>query len=284
MKAPNFGYVRPRCLAEALEVLGQHAGSAMPLAGGQSLLAALNMRLSAPQLLVDISELNELKAVDEAGDTVRIGALVRHCELLRSPLIARCLPLVSEAASHIGHVAIRNRGTIGGSLANADPAAELPACAVVLGGSLILACQAGRREIPASEFFTGLMETTLRPNELIIEVRLPKQDPSRRWGFLEINRRRGDFAIVGLAGFARITDGRVNDADLVYFGCSDRPKRATRVSAALEGRELAHFETERLMDAVGEDLQVFDSPGWKASTKVYLAAVLTQRLLRTMNA
>jgi carbon-monoxide dehydrogenase medium subunit len=143
MKAPNFSYVKPKDLAEVLALLEQHGASAMPLAGGQSLLAMLNLRLLTPDLLVDIGDLNELKNIAVEQDTIRIGPLVRHVELLRSPLITQHLPLLSKAIAHVGHVAIRNRGTIGGSLANADPAAELPACVVALGGTLLLESRAG---------------------------------------------------------------------------------------------------------------------------------------------
>jgi carbon-monoxide dehydrogenase medium subunit len=250
MKAPNFSYVKPKDLVEVLALLEQHGGSAMPLAGGQSLLAMLNLRLLTPDLLVDIGDLNELKNVAVEQDTVRIGPLVRHVELLRSPLIKQHLPLLSKAIAHVGHVAIRNRGTIGGSLANADPAAELPACVVALGGTLLLESRSGRREVVASEFFKGLMETDLRPGELIVEVRLPKQSTTKRWGFSEISRRHGDFAVVGLVALADIVEGQVSNADLVYFGCADRPKQAMGVSAGLQGCRLPLSKIEWLPDAI----------------------------------
>jgi len=284
MKAPNFAYQKASTLAEALDLLARHGGAAVPLAGGQSLLPALNMRLSSPDLLVDISDLGELKEIIEERDALRIGGVVRHVELLRSALIKQHLPLLSEGIAHVGHVAIRNRGTIGGSLANADPAAELPACVVALGGTFILASRSGRREIAASDFFTGLMETDLRPGELIIEVRVPKQLGTKCWGFSEITRRRGDFAVVGLAALAQVVEGRVDGADLVYFGCTDRAKRAAHVSTGLRGRKLPLTDAEWLVKAIQDDLTIVDSPGWKAETKLHLATVLTERVLRTMNA
>jgi carbon-monoxide dehydrogenase medium subunit len=179
-------------------------------------------------------------------------------------------------------VAIRNRGTIGGSLAYADPAAELPACIVALNGTLVLANRSGRREVAARQFFKGLMETDLRTGELIVEIGLPKQSATKRWGFAELNRRHGDFAVVGLAALARIAEGRVENADLVYFGCSDRAKRAENVSRGLRGQKLPLVQTDWLAEAIQEDLTILDSPGWKVETKVHLASVLTQRVLRTM--
>jgi aerobic carbon-monoxide dehydrogenase medium subunit len=284
MKAPNFSYVKPNDLAEALALLEQHGSSAMLLAGGQSLLAMLNLRLLAPEFLIDIGDLSELKNIAVERDTIRIGPLVRHVEILRSPLIKQHLPLLSEAITHVGHVAIRNRGTIGGSLANADPAAELPACMVALGGMLVLESRSGRREVSASQFFKGLMETDLKPGELIVEVRLPKQSTTKRWGFSELSRRQGDFAVVGLTALADIVEGQVSNADLVYFGCADRPKRAMGVAAGLQGRRLPLSKIEWLTDAIQQDLAILDSPGWKAKTKLHIAAVLTKRLLQTMNA
>ena len=173
MKARNFRYIRPASLAHAYQILADAGGDAVAVAGGQSLLAGLNMRLSAPKLLVDIGDLKELRGQSHAGGTVRLGALTRHGELLSSDLVRKHLPLLAKAAPHIGHVAIRNRGTLGGSLAYADPAAELPACAVALGATLVLGSLAGEREVKAEDFFKGLFETDLRPGELIVAVKFP---------------------------------------------------------------------------------------------------------------
>ena len=198
MKAPNFAYIKPTTLDQALDLLATNAG-AVPLAGGQSLMATLNLRLSTPELLVDIGGLNELRNVRLEGDTVCIGALTTHAEVAASPLVRQYLPLIAEAIRHVGHIAIRNRGTFGGSLAYADPAAELPACSVALGARLTIAGRAGRREVAADQFYKGMFETDLKPGELIIEVRLPKQTPRQMWGFAELSRRHGDFALAGLA-------------------------------------------------------------------------------------
>jgi len=163
MKAPNFAYAKPASLNEALELLSAHAGAAVPLAGGQSLMATLNLRLSAPELLVDLGALDELRGIAEDGDAVAIGALTTHSEVAQSPLVRRALPLIARAMRDVAHVAIRNRGTLGGSLAYADPAAEMPACCVALDATLVVAGRAGRREIPAAQFYKGLFETALDP-------------------------------------------------------------------------------------------------------------------------
>ena len=212
MKAPNFAYVKPTSLSEALEVLSSRPGSAVPLAGGQSLIATLNLRLSTPELLVDLGALDELRGIAENDGIVRIGALTTHNELAESPIVHRHLPLVTKAIGHVGHAAIRNRGTLGGSLAYADPAAEMPACCVVLDASIVVANRRGRREIPASRFFKSLFDTELNPGELIVEVLLPKQKPHRLWGFAELSRRHGDFAVAGIAAIIEKDGGRISES------------------------------------------------------------------------
>ena len=230
MKAPKFDYVKPASLEDALGVLAGGGQDAVPIAGGQSLLATLNMRLSAPDLLVDIGDLEELRGISEAGDEIRIGATTRHAEVLDSAVVEARLPLLREALGHVAHVAIRNRGTIGGSLALADPAAEIPACVVASGGTLVLVGSGGRREVPAGAFFKGLFETDRGADELIVEVRLPAQPAGWVSAFAEFARRRGDFAIVGLAALAQITNGRFDQLRLVYLGCVDRPRLAAGVA------------------------------------------------------
>jgi carbon-monoxide dehydrogenase medium subunit len=282
MKAPNFRYAKPRSLEDAFAVLQRHGDAALPLAGGQSLLATLNMRLSAPDLLVDIGGLDDLRGISAADGVVRIGALTRHCEVLESPIVARRLPLVAEAVRHVGHVAIRNRGTLGGSLAYADPAAELPACMVAHGATIVLGSAAGRRELRAADFFTGLMETALAPGELILEVRVPEQRPGQVSAFAELSRRHGDFALVGLAALATVAADRVTEANLVYIGCTDRARLATRVSETVVGWPLPPADGAALARAVEQDVTPMDTPGCKASTRLQLAKVLTGRVLRSL--
>ena len=222
MKARNFRYIKPRSLAHAYRILEAGGGEAVPIAGGQSLLATLNMRLSAPKVLVDISEPRAYSLLLQRR-SIRLGALTRHCELVQSDLIRDRLPLLAQAAAHIGHVAIRNRGTLAGSLAYADPAAELPACSVALNARLVIGDSAGEREVEAQAFFKGLFETDLAPGELILAVKFPVPGANAVAGFGELARGRGDFALVGLAAVAELDcDHRFGSARIVYFGCINR--------------------------------------------------------------
>ncbi len=275
MKAPNFRYVRPSSLGQALRILAD--GDAVALAGGQSLLAGLNMRLSSPSILVDIGALEELRGIGEGGDVIRIGALTRHHQLIESPPIRAHVPLLAHAANHIAHVAIRNRGTIGGSLAYADPAAELPACCVAIDAVIELADVAGRREVRAEEFFTGLFETERRRGELIVAVKVPSRRPgSRAFGFAELARRRGDFALAGVAATAECDAGRIATARVVYFGCVDRARLAVAVSAAAS---VTPPDDEAISAALRRDVAPDDSAGLRADTKRHLAGVLTRRVI-----
>jgi carbon-monoxide dehydrogenase medium subunit len=283
MKARNFRYIRPATLQDACRILADAGGEAVPIAGGQSLLAGLNMRLSAPKLLVDISELKELRGQSHAGDVVRIGALTRHAELLSSALVRAHLPLLASAAPHIGHVAIRNRGTFGGSLAYADPAAELPACAVALGATVMITGPAGERKVKAEDFFKGLFETDLRPGELIVAVEFPTLRARIATGFAELSRRHGDFALAGLAAVATIEGGILRAARLVYIGCADRAKVAQAVSKAIAGVRVPFSDTETIKEALRQDLAPEDTPGLRADTRIHLATVLTQRVLNNMS-
>lgn len=284
MKAPNFAYVKPTSLNEALALLSSRAEAAVPLAGGQSLVATLNLRLSAPELLVDLGALDELRGIAEQDDAVRIGALTTHSELAQSPIVRRYLPLIANAIRYVGHVAIRNRGTLGGSLAYADPAAELPACCVALDASIVVAGNPGRREIDASDFYKGLFDTALKPGELIVEIRVPKQKPDRHWGFAELARRHGDFALVGLAAIVEQDRNHIKDSRLVYFGCTDHARPARGVAQKLRGEPLPLGACEELPDAITAELKPLNSPGLKARTKVQLAAALTCRTLNDLHA
>lgn len=283
MKARNFRYIRPRSLADACRILADSDGEAVALAGGQSLLAGLNMRLSAPKVLVDIADLKELRGQSHAGCTVRLGALTRHAELLSSELVRVHLPLLITAAPHIGHVAIRNRGTLGGSLAYADPAAELPACAVALGAVLVLASAKEERRVKAEDFFKGLFETDLQPDELIVAVEFPVVQAGTVTGFAELSRRHGDFALAGLAAVATMQNGRIGEARLVYLGCGDRPKVAKSVAKAVAGLRAPIADAKSFEQAVRQDLSPEDTPGLRGDTRVHLATVLTRRVLNEMS-
>src|SRR6202795_3944447 len=199
MKASAFSYARATRVGNALELLGANGDRAKVLSGGQSLMPAMNLRLISPELIVDIGEIAELRGIAVTGDVVRIGALTRHVDLLRSRQIAAHAPLLTEAIAHIAHPAIRNRGTIGGSLAHADPASELPACMLALNATIVVRGQAGERRIAAEDFFTGIYATALSAQELLVAVELPLAQKSSAHFFCEFARRHGDYAIAGLA-------------------------------------------------------------------------------------
>jgi aerobic carbon-monoxide dehydrogenase medium subunit len=282
MKARNFRYIRPISLDQAYRILAEN-DEAVPIAGGQSLLAGLNMRLSSPNLLVDIGDLDELVGQSHADGAVRLGALTRHSELIRSELLKQHVPLLVRAAAHIGHVAIRNRGTLGGSLAYADPAAELPACAVALGATLVLGSRNSEREVKAENFFKGLFETDLKPGELIVAAKFPIMQEGTVAGFGELTRRRGDFALVGLAAVATMQRGRIGSARLAYLGCVDRAKVAQTVSAAVCGLSTPLPDATPIAQAICTDLAPDDTPGMRADTKLHMAAVLTRRVLNSLS-
>lgn len=281
MKSPNFAYAKPATLHEALDLLAEHAG-AVPLAGGQSLMATLNLRLSKPDLLVDLGGLDELRGIRMDGETVCIGALCTHAEAAASPLVRQHLPLIARAIRDVGHIAIRNRGTFGGSLAYADPAAELPACSVALGATLVVAARNGRRELVAEQFYKGMFETALHAGELIVEARLPKQHADQSWGFSELSRRHGDFALAGLAAITARDGDRIGDARLVYFGCADHARLARGVAQRLRGERIPLADSGWLPEALAADLAPTDTPGLSAATKLQLAATLTRRTLEAL--
>ena len=208
MKASAFSYARATSVANALELLAGYGDRAKVLSGGQSLMPAMNLRLISPELIVDIGELAELRGIAVRGDVLSIGALTRHVDLQRSPELAAHAPLLTEAVAHVAHPAIRNRGTIGGSLAHADPASELPACMVALNATIVVRGPNGERRIAAEHFFKGIYETALSPDELLTAVELPAARRNCAHFFHEFARRHGDYAIAGLAAEA-VVDGDV---------------------------------------------------------------------------
>ena len=282
MKAPSFGYARPASLAEAFALLGQHGERAKLLAGGQSLIPSLNMRLAAPELLIDLGALAELEGIEPLGGGLRIGARTRHCEIERSPLVAERAPLLAQAAPHIAHVAIRNRGTLGGSLALADPAAEWPACCVALGAQIVLGSARGERRVAAEQFFRALYATELAADEILLAVEIPAPSPQARSAFLELARRRGDYAMVGLAAQARGADGRLRDLRLVFLGVGAIPVLARRAMAAVEGRAADAATIAAAQRALGEDLSPTGDLYTSPEAKRHLARVLTGRALAAL--
>jgi len=279
MKAPRFSYARPERLDEVFALLAQHGDDARILAGGQSLIPTLNMRLSQPKLLIDINRLEALKGISLEAGVIRVGALARHVEVMNSPLIARHLPLIAEAMPHIAHVAVRNRGTFGGSIALADPSAELPACVLALQADIVVQSARGRRSIAAEDFFLGLYDTARRADELLIEVRIPVQRDDTTSVFTELARRHGDFAIAGLACCGRFQQEAVGDVRLVYFGSEIKPRLAARAMAAINGRRFSAKAREEACAALAEDLDPIDNIFGKPATKLHLQRVLTGRAL-----
>jgi carbon-monoxide dehydrogenase medium subunit len=282
VKPAPFDYAKPGSLAEAVRLLARHGEQARVLAGGQSLIATLNMRLSQPGLLVDINGLAELAGITVADGMLRIGALVRHATLETDDRVARHAPLLTAAVPHIAHPAIRNRGTIGGSLAFADPAAELPACAVALDARLVLTGPDGARTVAARDFFTGLYETALRPGELVTAVEVPVAAAGAQHGFDELARRHGDYAMVGLAAHGQRTGSSLSALRLVFFAVGIGPVPAARAAAALAGGPIDAARITAAQAALDQDL---DPPGdlqAAAATKRHLARVLLGRVVARM--
>jgi carbon-monoxide dehydrogenase medium subunit len=282
MKSAPFVYKRARSLSEASALLREYGDDARLLAGGQTLLATLAMRLSEPALLIDINPIAELKGVAVEDGKLRIGALVRHVEIERSELIARHLPLLSLAAPHIAHAAIRNRGTFGGSIAFADPAAEWPACAVAADGVLVLGDGAMSRRVKASDFFIDLYQTELRRGELIAAVEFPLPGPNRRFAFAELSRRHGDYAIVGLAVAGDVSGGRLGDLRIVYFGVGNTPVRARAAEAALEGTQGDANALAEASRRLAENLSPTGDLTTSGGSKLHLAGVLLRRTLPSL--
>ena len=279
MKAPAFAYARPHALDEAFDLLERHGAAARVIAGGQSLVAMLNLRVASPELLVDITGIPGLDGIAVSGGALRIGALTRHRTLERSPVIAEHCPLLAQAAPHIAHVAIRNSGTIGGSLALADPAAEWPACCLALDAVFRLVSRGGERRVKAREFFKGLYETALVPGELLAEVEIPLL-PGYRSGFLELSRRHGDYAIVGVAAVANAEGGRLRDVRLAFLGAGATPLLARRTMQALEG----NTPPKDLSATLRLDLSPIADHDQSAQTKLHLANVIAGRALAALAA
>ena len=274
MKPAPFAYRKAQTLDEAVALLGQHKDARL-IAGGQSLIATLNMRLSSPSLLVDLNGIAGLDRIEVRDGMVEIGALTRHVQAERSDAIAQFAPLIARVMPHIAHAAIRNRGTIGGSIAFADPAAELPACLLALGGEVVATGPAGRRTIKADDFFKGLFETALGPQDVLTAVRVPAADANTRIGFDELARRHGDYAIVGLAASARADGTRLADVRLAFFGVGDTPLRARKAEAALAGGDV-----DAAVAAL--DLEPHDDVQATGKAKKHLAGVLLRRVAKQL--
>ena len=281
MKPAPFAYHRPATLDEALALLAEHGGEAKPLAGGQSLIPAMNFRLARPAVLVDLNRVAELGYVRAGRDGLQIGAMTRQRAVERSDAVRSAAPLLAEAMPFIAHPQIRNRGTVGGSLAHADPAAELPAVMLALEARFRARGPQGERWIPAGEFFTGILETALGPDELLLEVVVPKSPARTGYAFAELARRRGDYALVGVA--ARVTldrRGRCQAARITLFSVGDGPVLAAAAAAMLDGQEPGPEAMRAAADAAAQ--RDIDPPSDIHASAAYrrrLAAVLTRRAL-----
>ena len=273
MKPAPFAYAKAKSVEHAIELLARPDGEARLLAGGQSLMATLNMRLSAPKLLIDLNGVRALSGISVKDGQVTIGALTRHAEAERSADIAKYAPLIARAMPHIGHVAIRNRGTLGGSIAFADPAAELPACLLALRGEVEIASPKGKRTVKADDFFKDLFETALGPRDVLTAIRVPAATKDMRVGFAEFARRHGDYAMVGLAATARADGKGLADVRLAYFGVGATPVRAGKAEAALAGGKL-----DDAVRALASDLDPSGDVQATGATKKHLTGVLLRRV------
>jgi aerobic carbon-monoxide dehydrogenase medium subunit len=275
LKPAPFDYHRPTSLAETFDLLERYGEDGRVLAGGQSLVPTLNMRLAMPRAVIDINRLPGLAEIRTTPDGLVIGALARHDEVEASALIREQAPLIAAAMPHVGHAAIRARGTFGGSLALADPAAELPACVVALDATIRVANRRGMRGIAAAEFFQGVYTTALAPGDIIVEIVIPRAEQGWRDGFDELARRHGDFALTGLAARARLDGRTVRDARLVFFGVGNAPVRARQAEAALKPAGDVRAAQRALATELQPPGDIHGSP----ELRRHLAGVLLQRVV-----
>jgi carbon-monoxide dehydrogenase medium subunit len=281
MKPPPFKYYAPTTLDEALALMAEHDDEAKALAGGQSLIPTMNFRLAQPGVLVDLNNIPELSFIRPTNGGITIGAMTRQRQVERSAMVAEHAPLVTETMPYIAHPQIRNRGTFGGSIAHADPAAELPALAVALDAQLRVRSHTGERWLPANEFFVDLFTTALATDELLVEVSLPPMPPRTGYAFAEVSRRRGDYALVGAAATVTLdNNNRCERIRLVYFSVGNGPVEAYQAAGLLQGQKLS-AEAIRAAAEIAAT-QDIDPPGdihASAAFRRHLAKVLAQRVL-----
>jgi carbon-monoxide dehydrogenase medium subunit len=286
VKLPKFEYAAPTTVDEAIRLLASSGGNAKAIAGGQSLLPVLAFRLAAPALLVDLRKVPGLDRIDiGAGGAVRLGARVRWCDIEADRRLSDAHPLLVAAIAHVAHYQIRNRGTVGGSLAHADPSAEMPGIAVACDATLVLKGASGERTVPARDFFTGALSTVLGADELIVEVRFPAWPASRRWAFEEFARRRGDFAIAGVAVHYDVdAGGRTLDAHVGVIGACSQPHRVAEAEAALNGKPLDSATVLVAAKAAAAAVQPTDDFHASADYRRALVETLLVRALRRAGA
>ncbi|GAB4066859.1 xanthine dehydrogenase family protein subunit M [Ancylobacter sonchi] len=279
MKARAFDYARPASVAEALAAFAEADGDASYIAGGQSLVPALALRLQAPAWLIDIGHIAELRGIAVEAGWLRLGALTRHVDAHDHPLIAAHAPLLALAAPHVAHPAIRNRGTLGGSVALADPASEFPAMMLAMGAEMEIAGPEGIRRVPADAFFLDLYQTALEPGELLVALHIPVARPEHRCAFDEIARRRGDYALAGCGIILAMSGGVVEEARIALLSVGPTPLRAHAAEAALTGAALDADAIRHAQAALMDDLDPPDAPEVPAAMRCHLARVLLGRLL-----
>ena len=282
MKPAPFDYTKPNSVEEVFNLLDRYGDDVRLLAGGQSLLPSLNMRLSAPAILIDITGLEALGGIGIGNGVLRIGALTTYAEVKASAEVARAAPMLSQAIPWIAHPAIRNRGTVGGSLAHADPAAELPACMLALDAQLEIAAKSGRRRVAAADFFRGLFATDLKRGEMLTAIEVPVIRANYRSGFSEFSRRSGDFAMSGFAAHARFDGEVLSDVRLAYCGVDTRPVRARIAERVLEGRLFGSAALAEAKAALAKDLDPPDDLQATGQMKLHLSQVLAGRVLTAM--
>jgi carbon-monoxide dehydrogenase medium subunit len=279
VKPPPFEYRVADSVEAAVAALAEAGGEAKVLAGGQSLVPMLNFRLLRPAILIDINRIPGLAYIKEDEGAVRVGALTRHRQLETSPVIAAHLPMLTAAMTHVAHLAIRNRGTIGGSLTHADPAAELPMMALLLDAMIGVATPKGRRTVAALDFFLGALSVALEPDELVIEVVFPKLPPGTGWAFEEVSRRHGDFALAAVGAVLTVADGKIAQARIAIAGADERAVRAGEAEALLKGRALE----PKLLDAACEAARACVTPNTdlhaSSDYRRHLVGVLTAKVL-----
>jgi carbon-monoxide dehydrogenase medium subunit len=280
MKLPSFDYACPTTIGEAVALLAAHGGEAKPIAGGQSLVPMLAFRLAAPTLLVDLRRLGELREIKVTAAGVTLGAMVRWRDILDEPRLRQAHPLLVAAVEHVAHYQIRNRGTVGGSLAHADPAAELPGIAMTCDAEIVALGSPGARGIAAADFFRAALVTALRPDEIITEIRFPAWPPARRYGFREFARRRGDFALAGAAVTFDVAEGKFRNVRVGAIGVADRPIRLTAAERTLEGETIGDAAMADCAAAAAVAVDPADDIHASGAYRKTLIGVMLERALR----
>jgi carbon-monoxide dehydrogenase medium subunit len=281
MKLPPFEYACPATLSEAIALLASRDGDAKALAGGQSLVPMMAFRVASPALIVDLRKLAELRQIKIGPDGVTLGAMVRWREILDDNRLRTAQPLLVAAVEHVAHYQIRNRGTVGGSIAHADPAAELPGIVVTCEAQIAVTGKSGARVIKAGEFFQGPLMTALKPDEIITEIRLPAWPAKRHWGFQEFARRRGDFAMAAAAVFYDEDGGKAKNAHVGAIGVADRPLRLAAVEAALNGQKIDEATIAKAEAAASASVNPADDIHASGAYRRALIGVMVERALKS---